>query len=219
MDPLDQHLTDAGAAWRQSQPEPPDLHRMVASLEPGRSRGFSRSLAFIGVVGLLVLGAVVVLPGVGGFFQAPRNGLPIAPTASVAPSASELAAKPSPTSETDAAQATALLGSYVKALIAGQWQTAFDMLAPTSPTAQTGITDYSSERAAYFASVAGQFTMGAPTQPSDWTTYAPLIDGADLSRASLIEVDYPALSGNNAGYELFVVAPDASGDWKIWPVR
>ncbi len=92
------------------------------------------------------------------------------------------------------------------------------MLASTSPTAQTGIADYSSERAAYFTSVAGQFTMGAPTQPSDWSTYEPLIDGADRSHASLIEVDYPAIGGN-AGFEQFVVAPDPGGDWKIWPVR
>jgi hypothetical protein len=62
--------------------------------------------------------------------------------------------------------------------------------------------------------------MGTPTQQvPDWTTYAPLIHGADLSRAYLIEVDYPALSGNNAGYEQFVIAPDASGTWWIWPVR
>ena len=36
MDPFDQRLTDAGAAWRQSQPEPPDLNRIVARLEPRR---------------------------------------------------------------------------------------------------------------------------------------------------------------------------------------
>ena len=53
----------------------------------------------------------------------------------------------------------------------------------------------------------------------DWTTYAPLTQGADLTQAYLIEVDYPALSGNNAGYEQFVVAPDTSGTLRIWPVR
>ena len=94
------------------------------------------------------------------------------------------------------------------------------MLAPASPTRDLGFDAYAAERDAYFTSVAGRYTMGAPNHDvPDWTTYAPLIDGADLARAYLIEVDYPALSGNNAGYEQFVVAPDASGTWRIWPVR
>jgi hypothetical protein len=115
---------------------------------------------------------------------------------------------------------TALIDSYEAALVAGKWQTAFDMLAPGSPTRGTALADYASERAAYYTSVAGRYTIGAPTRNvPDWTTYAPLIDGADVSRAYLVEVDYPALSGNNAGYEQFVVGPDASGKWWIWPVR
>ena len=43
--------------------------------------------------------------------------------------------------------------------------------------------------------------------------------GADRAKAWLIQVDYPALAGNNAGYEQFVVAPDSGGTWRIWPVR
>jgi hypothetical protein len=82
-----------------------------------------------------------------------------------------------------------------------------------------GLAAYAAERAPYYASVDGRYAIGAPTQVPDWSTYAPLIDGADLTRASLIEVDYPAMSNNNAGYEQFVVAPDASSRWWIWPVR
>ncbi len=184
------------------------------------------------VAGLLLLAAVAVAPGVGGLFRGNNSGLTVTATASPAATASpvltagpsEVPAKtpavPEGSSQpSEGKQAAILLDSYEKALVAGKWQTAFDMLAPASPTHGTGLSAYAAERAPYYESVAGQYTIGAPTQPTDWTTYAPLIEGADLSRAYLIEVDYPALGGNNAGYEQFVVAPDASGTWRIWPVR
>ena len=238
MDPLDQHLTDAGAAWRQSQPEPPDLDRLVAGLGRRRSRVWSPRLAFVLVAGLILLGAVAAA-GVGGLFQPAPNGLAVTPTSTPAPTPglcggdttcpSQVPATPIATSQpsvvaslqpSDAERATALLDRYEAALVAGKWQTAFDMLAPASPTREFGFAEYAPERAAYFTSVAGRYTMGAPTQQvPDWTIYAPLIHGADLTHAYLIEVDYPALSGNNAGYEQFVVAPDATGTWRIWPVR
>lgn len=225
MDPLDQRLTDAGTAWRGSQPEPPDLDRLVAGLDRRRPRAFSPRLGFLFAAGLVLLGAVAVASGVGGIFQAPRNGLPVTPTSTPAPTTSQVPKTPAPTPEatsqpSDGKQAAILLDSYEKALVAGKWQTAFDMLAPASLTREMGSAAYADERAPYYASVAGRYTIGAPTQQvPDWTTYSPLIEGADLSRASLIEVDYPELSNNNAGYEQFVVAPDASGTWWIWPVR
>jgi hypothetical protein len=40
----------------------------------------------------------------------------------------------------------------------------------------------------------------------------------DRAHAVLVQVDYPALSGNNAGYEIYVVGPVGSS-WYIWPVR
>jgi hypothetical protein len=233
MDPLDQRLTDAGTAWRQTQPEPPDLDRLVRSLEPRRSRHFSPRLAFIFVAGLLLLGAVAIAPGVGGIFQGFRNGPAVPPTSTPAPTpslcapsiacASQAPATPTPSATSqpsDPARARALIDSYEAALVAGKWQTAFDMLAPGSPTRAMGLAAYAAERAAYYTSVAGQYALGAPTRDvPDWTTYAPLIDGADVARAYLVEVDYPALSGNNAGYEQFVIGPDAGGTWRIWPVR
>jgi hypothetical protein len=221
MDPLDQRLTDAGAAWRQSQPAPPDLDRLVASLDRRPSRAFSPRLGFLLAAGLVLLGAVAIAPGVGGVFDGFRSGPPI--TATTAPSS--VPATPTPTPPTsiqpsDASRASALVDTYEAALVAAEWQTAFDLLAPASPTRGLGLAGYTDERGPFYESVAGRYVLGEPTQDvADWTTYAPLIEGADVSRAYLIEVDYPALSGNNAGYEQFVVAPDASGSWWIWPVR
>ena len=232
MDPLDQRLIDAGAAWRQAQPDVPDLNRLIAGLERRRSRAFPSRLMFVFVAGLLVLSAVAVAPGVGSMLDRFRNGgpVPVAPTSSVSPSATPSEApSPSPSANPSPAVtpqpsgpegATALVDRYEAALVAGNWQTAFDLLAPASPTHGMGLTAYASERGPFFDSVAGRYTIGTPTQDvPDWTTYAPLINGADTSRAFLVEVDYPALSGNNAGYEQFVVGPDTSGTWWIWPVR
>ena len=232
MDPLDQRLIDAGAAWRQAQPDAPDLNRLVAGLERRRSRAFPSRFTFAFVAGLLVLSAIAVAPGVGSFLDRFRNGAPVTvvptPSPSVAPSEPPAttpspSASPSPSSTplpSGPEAATALVDRYEAALVAGRWQTAFDLLAPASPTHGTGLTAYAAERAPFFQSVAGRYTIGAPTRDvPDWTAYAPLINGADTTRAYLVEVDYPALSGNNAGYEQFVVGPDASGTWWIWPVR
>lgn len=237
MDPLDQRLTDAGAAWRRSQPEPPDLDRLVAGLEARGSGARSSRFAFLFVAGVVLLAAVAVAPGVGGIIQGFQNGVAVIPSSSPSPSTAP-SPTPGPCSQDpacsskvpvssepslqppDPKRATALVDQYEAALVSGQWQSAFDLLAPKSPTRNGGYAAYAEERAPYYQSVAGRYVVGAPSQQGiDWTTYAPLIDGADRSRAYLIEVDYPALSGNNAGYEQFVVAPDASGTWWIWPVR
>ncbi|HLO34524.1 MAG TPA: hypothetical protein VK194_00515, partial [Candidatus Deferrimicrobium sp.] len=81
MDPLDQRLTDAGAAWRQSQPEPLSVDRLVAGLERRRSRTFSPRFAFVFATGLVLLAAVAAAPGVGSFLEGLRSGLPVAATA------------------------------------------------------------------------------------------------------------------------------------------
>jgi hypothetical protein len=228
MDPLDQRLTDLGAAWRRSQPEPLDLDRFVARLDRRPSRAFPPRLMFVFVGALLLLSAVAVAPGVGSLFQGLRNGPPVtatasppAVTASPSSSPSQVPVTPAPSTQpSDLERATTLIDDYEAALVASRWQAAFDLLAPTSPTHATGLSAYSAERAPFFQSVAGRYTIGQPTRDvPDWTTYAPLIEGADTSRAYLIEVDYPALSGNNAGFEQFVVGPDAAGTWRIWPVR
>jgi hypothetical protein len=220
MDPLDQRLTDAGAAWRRTQLEPPDLDRLVRGLDTRRSRGFQPRLALVFVTGALLLGALAVVSGGGGLFRGVTNTVPV-PTSTPAPSPSQAPSTPEPTAQPSPAErVTALINDYEAALVAGEWQTAFDMLEPSSPTRSMGLDAFAAERAPYYESVAGRYTLGTATRDvPDWTTFAPLIQGADVSRAYLIEVDYPALAGNNAGFEQFVVGPDASGTWWIWPVR
>jgi hypothetical protein len=228
MDPLDRQLTAAGAAWREAQPIPPDLDRMVARLEIGRSRRFSSRFAFVLVAGLLLISAVAVAPGVGSFLHiaVPPTSTTPAPSVSATPGPSEApstAPTPAPSNLpilSGAERATALVESYQAALVGGDWQAAFALLAPASPTKGTGLAAYSSERAAFYDSVAGRTSVGTPTRDvPDWSVYDPLIEGADTTLTFLVEVDYPALAGNNAGYEQFVVGPDTTGTWWIWPVR
>jgi hypothetical protein len=225
MDPLDQRLTDAGTSWRQSQPEPPTLDPMIVALRQRQSGLFPRRLMYAFVAALLLLAAVAAAPGVGSFLQH-SSTLPVV-TATQSPTPSHTATSPtatpasttSPTATSDRDTAAQLVDRYEAALVASRWSVAFDLLAPTTLTHQAGLSSFTSERRAFFVSVAGRYTLGAPTRVNDWTSYAPVVSGADRSRAYLIEVDYPALSNNNAGYEQFVVAPDSSGTWRIWPVR
>jgi hypothetical protein len=228
MDPLDQRLTDAGLAWRRTQPEPPDLDRMVVALRRHRSGLFQGRLMYTFLAGLLLVAALAVAPGVGSFLQGNHSPAPTIPT--TPPSATPAPTAPSPSVSTkpepsapavpsDSDRAVELVHQYEDALVSAKWQVAFDLLGTTSLTHDAGFATFKDERAAYFDSVKGRYTVGDPARVTDWTDYAPLVQGADRTRAWLIEVDYPALAGNNAGYEQFVVAPDAGGTWRIWPVR
>jgi hypothetical protein len=144
---------------------------------------------------------------------APSQGPATSPSATAS-----AAAAPSASPSEDADVVSELIGRYEDALVAGDWATAFDLLAATSPTHDAGASAFAAEREPFYASVGGQYTVGEPSRVTDLSAYAPLVEGADGSRAFLVEVDYPAIGGN-AGYEQFVVAPDPSGAWRIWPVR
>ena len=229
MDPLDQRLTDAGIAWRQTQPEPPDLDPMIVALRRRGSGRFSGRLMFALVAALLLAAALAVAPGVGSLLQQVQPPVPVvaSPSPSVPSSQAPASAAPTPSSPApspsvspnDRLTATDLVDRYETALVAGKWQTAFDLLAPTSLTREAGLDAFAAERAQYFVSVDGQWVIGSISNATDWESWGPTVAGAERSRAYLVEVDYPALSGNNAGYEQFVVAPDAGGTWRIWPVR
>ncbi len=123
----------------------------------------------------------------------------------------------------DADKAAGLADNYERALVDGRWQAAWDMLSPADQALRGTFADYTSERSAYFHSVAGRYTLSAPTHDAavltNWTSSPDLVRGADLSRAFIVQADYPALAGNNAGFEVLLVAPGSSGAWQIWVVR
>lgn len=58
MDPVEQRLLDAGAAWRGARPESPAIEALVAGLDPGHRRPIWGSLWPRGAIaGLLLLAA------------------------------------------------------------------------------------------------------------------------------------------------------------------
>ena len=167
------------------------------------------------IAGLLLAAALAIAPGVGAFVHHLQGSLPAAAAASLSaiPSRAPVSHEPPPVApkQTPASHDPSPATSPSARVV--------DLLAATSLTHEAGLDSFASERAAFFDSVDGRYTLGDPTRVRDWTAYEPLVSGAVRSRAWLIEVDYPTLSNNNAGYEQFVVAPDSSGAWRIWPVR
>src|SRR5690349_2296519 len=154
MDPLDRRLTDAGTAWRQAQPEPPDLNQMIAELPSRRSGRFEGRLMYAFIAGLLLIAAIAIAPGVGGVLQHVTTPVPppsatssptTAPTqSSTQPGPSNSSSAPSassspPASLSDSDTATSVVRQYEAALVAGSWPAAFDLLAPTSLTHQSGL--------------------------------------------------------------------------------
>jgi hypothetical protein len=135
------------------------------------------------------------------------------------PTISPVGLTPAPSGAADAA---ATVKAYIDALIRGDMPGAWAMLGAEAQSQIGSFADYSSERTAYFASVNGQYQLLDPANGPDlakWLT-AGAPASADMSRAFAIEVDYPALAGNNAGYEVYLAAPEiASGTWRIWPLR
>lgn len=180
-----------------------------------------RARATAGAVALVAIisGCASIAPAV----SVPST--PASPFQSISPS---LDASPSASSGEaprpwDALQAATLADGYERALIGGDWQVAWDMLAPADHVLRETLAEYTNERSAYFHSVAGRYTLSVLTHEAavlrKWTTSPELVGGADLARAFIVEADYPALAGNNAGYEVFLVAPHATGTWRIWVVR
>ncbi len=123
----------------------------------------------------------------------------------------------------DAAAAAETVRQYTQALVDGDYPAAWALLAPQARAQSGSMAQFSDERAAFFVSVAGRFkVVVSPPDVAPLTDWLSATDGAtiDLGRAVLVEVDYPALAGNNAGYELYIVNPAATdAGWELFNVR
>jgi hypothetical protein len=115
----------------------------------------------------------------------------------------------------DVSAATAAVDAYTRLLVQGDWAAAYAALARASRDHWGSLANFTYERAAYFKSVAGRYTVVVPAlaERGPITAWLPETDGTpiDLGHTVLVEVDYPALAGNNAGYGLYLVAPGAAG--------
>lgn len=147
---------------------------------------------------------------------------------SSAPSPAPLPASPVPntsapsSASSESVDPAALVQQYVSALARGDYDTAWSMLGAESQAGYSSFDDYVSERAAFMASAAGRFAVEPPrTDPAELAQWLPNTGGAsiDPARAFLVQVDYPQLANTNSGFELYIVARDASGAWRLWNVR
>ncbi len=198
-------------------------------------KAYRSSLSFgvlgVGAVALVVVVGIAFRGGLGP--QTPANpGGNVSPsqpvTSSPTPAGSPaVAPSPSPTitaegpSAADVAAAGDAVDRYTADLVRGDDAAAWAMLGPEEQAAQGSLASFGAERSAFFKSVAGRYVV--KTQPTDAGSISDWVAGAhgapiDLHQAVLVEVDYPALAGNNAGYDLYIVNPGPSGP-EIYSVR
>jgi hypothetical protein len=150
----------------------------------------------------------------------PSTEVSAPPSVSAQASASTSVTDKTP-SPADAVAAKDAVEQYTAALVRGSYATAYGMLAPESQGHWQSLADFIYERSAFFKSVAGRYVI--QVWPSDvlpigsWLTDTnrSLID---LHHAVLVEVDYPAMAGNNAGLDIYIVSPAANGV-EIFDVR
>jgi hypothetical protein len=171
--------------------------------------------------------AAVVLIAVVGVRLLPTNSALVGgsptpiPTVTAAPTATVTTtpATPSP-SPSALPDANGLLRSYLDAINDGNYAAAYAMLAPNAQQGIGTLAAFTSERTAFHESSGDAYTITTPTDALPLDEWLPVSQEPNLDRAYavILEVDYPALAGNNAGYEIYVVGP-VNGEMRIWPVR
>ncbi len=150
---------------------------------------------------------------------------PIEPSASASETASpSLSSQETPSAE-DTQAARDFLDRYLANLVAGRYADAYAMLAP-SMASQGSLATFTRNQTEWFHANGGRYTITAWPKGvipiADWIApnASPYdMTSIDLRHAVLLEVDYPALAGNNAGWEMYIVNRTASGSLEIYQVR
>lgn len=190
---------------------------------PLRLAGLAAVLALLGALALATIsGGSRNDPLTGDVRPSPTPDALASPTPASTPgpttSAPPVASTPP---ATDLALAVDAVTRYETALAARDFTAAWALRAAPSRAGLT-LASFSAERSQFLDSSKGRFRVqpadATPSSVSQWLA-AGVTDGVDPARAAVVEVDFPALSGNNAGYEVFLVSPDATGEWLLWQVR
>jgi hypothetical protein len=137
------------------------------------------------------------------------------PATSLVPSPSRQPwASPRP-ADSDAARAT--LTRFLRLERRRRFPAAWQMLATPSRIRYGSSAGFAAERRAFLDSWGDRYEMGRPSHSQATVErWLPRDFSADVDRAFVIRVDYPALSTTPAGWDLFILAPDASGRWEVW---
>jgi hypothetical protein len=115
--------------------------------------------------------------------------------------------------------AVAYVRAYEDALIAGQFPVAWAMLAPAAQLPLVSLSAYTTQRTAYLLTAGKAYTVEANPPStmslSDYLQGASYAAAIDMTNAVLVRVDWTALSGNDAGWEMWIVNPTAGG-WELY---
>ena len=116
------------------------------------------------------------------------------------------------------------MDSYEDALIAGDFPKAWSMLGAAGRSGWGSLEGFEYERKAFMASAGKAYT--AVANPSgtlslaEWLTGDPFAASIDAAHAVLVQVNWTALSHNNAGWEMWIVNPiPGPGGWELYQVR
>lgn len=201
----------------------------LASLQVGALRGGFVTLGAAAAALLLactVTGPITSLAPAGSSSTAiaTATALPSSSATGSAPASSSADAPPStvPPSAApeDGAAAVNAATEYLQDLAGQRYADAWWLLADSSRRRFGSVEHFAAERAAFYRSAGPRFVLSAPDRsPAAIATWQPADFTGIAQRASLLRVEHPALTPNNAAWALLLVAPTASGAWRIWLVR
>jgi hypothetical protein len=138
------------------------------------------------------------------------NGTPPAPSPSPTAGSPSSSTPATATADAEADFHAATTVSYERHLASHDWRAAWDALGDEAIVGLS-FEDFAKERAEFGRSTKGQFVIKYVRHDRSeilrWLEMGGINIAADLDRAYLAWIDYPLLAGNNAGFELRVVAP------------
>jgi hypothetical protein len=168
----------------------------------------------------LVLGITMVVTGCGAVVTQQPTPTAVDTASGSSPGPTLRSASPAALT---AAAARDVMEQYMAALALGDFQVAWSLLAPGSRKWWSKEATFASERRAFMQSGAnGRYVIGSLTH--DRTELLKWVDPAvpdapPLDSAYLAEVDFPALVGTTASFDMLVVARGPDNQPNVWTVR
>jgi hypothetical protein len=121
-----------------------------------------------------------------------------------------------------------LLQQFEEALVAHSWKSAWNLLSSEEQSREP-FGQWAAAEQAFMRSAGTTYTVPEFTHdpdrirffivPDDYPLDPVSVTTADLDRAYVAQVWYDALSNNNAGFVVYLLAPNATGEWRVWLLR
>ena len=121
---------------------------------------------------------------------------------------------------------TATAKAFETARATANWMEAWEMLSLYSQALYGSESTFSATEGSYNAEAGSEFALAEPTRNPDLLDLsflgAPGADAqahADISRGALVFANHPNVRGASEASRAYLIAPVASGEWKVWVVR